>query len=188
MNRRTLLAWLSRGLGSASAALVGIPGLWHLVRSLRPDVAAAGSFQRLLRLDDLPPEGQPVEVPVVGARRDAWITYPEQTLGRVWLVRLSAVEGAADPVRVAAFTAICPHLGCAVQMDRSGRGFLCPCHRATFDLQGQRTKSTGEANSSPRDMDQLECRVVQDAGSAVWWVEVRYQTFKNGLASKIAIT
>jgi cytochrome b6-f complex iron-sulfur subunit len=36
-----------------------------------------------------------------------------------------------------AFSAVCTHLGCLVEWDSSGKRFLCPCHAAVFDENGQ---------------------------------------------------
>ena len=39
-----------------------------------------------------------------------------------------------DDIR--AFDGTCPHLGCIVRWDGTGRGFTCPCHNARFDDLG----------------------------------------------------
>ncbi|MFQ5591506.1 MAG: ubiquinol-cytochrome c reductase iron-sulfur subunit [Phycisphaerae bacterium] len=36
-----------------------------------------------------------------------------------------------------AFSAACTHLGCLVEWDPSRKQFLCPCHAAVFDDNGQ---------------------------------------------------
>ena len=38
-----------------------------------------------------------------------------------------------------AFSAVCSHLGCLVEFDKSDRNIICPCHAATFDLDGRVT-------------------------------------------------
>lgn len=38
---------------------------------------------------------------------------------------------------IMAFSATCPHLGCGVTWDQKKRNFLCPCHMAEFDINGQ---------------------------------------------------
>jgi hypothetical protein len=37
-------------------------------------------------------------------------------------------------------------------------------------------------------MDSLDCRIVQDEQSGQWWVEVRFEKFKQGLTTKVAMT
>jgi Rieske Fe-S protein len=48
-----------------------------------------------------------------------------------------------DESGIGAFSARCTHLGCTVQ--RSGEGFLCPCHGAEYDAFGEVTKGPARA-------------------------------------------
>lgn len=40
---------------------------------------------------------------------------------------------------LAAFSAICPHLGCIVKWDEEKREFPCPCHASSFTIEGKVT-------------------------------------------------
>ncbi|OYV79101.1 MAG: hypothetical protein B7Z73_19275, partial [Planctomycetia bacterium 21-64-5] len=142
------------------------------------------TVKRVARLSDLVP-GQPKSFPVVGSRRDAWTLYPDEVIGRVWLLCEKAPSDGRQP-DVKAFTAVCPHLGCAIQHDAGKQRFLCPCHRATFDLAGQPLpEPSGKKSHAPRGMDGLECRLVRDQDESEWWVEVRYERFEQGLTVKV---
>ncbi len=55
------------------------------------------------------------------------VTYLDKH--RVYLIRKG------DQFR--ALSGRCTHLGCAVNLDASGRGFHCPCHGSRFDEQGE---------------------------------------------------
>jgi cytochrome b6-f complex iron-sulfur subunit len=44
-----------------------------------------------------------------------------------------------------ALDAVCPHLGCLVEMGKKG-GYKCPCHGSRFDAEGQ--PKTGPATAS----------------------------------------
>lgn len=188
MNRRTILAWLTRGLAVLSAALVAVPGFSFLTAPLWRRSARAVLRQRVARWDDLP-VGRPVQVSIVGSRRDAWTIHPDEVIGRVWLVRNS--DSVVDPTAadVRAFATICPHLGCQIQHDARQNHFVCPCHRAAFDVQGRKLSEDqlGHSNHSPRAMDRLECMVVQDEVSSQWWVEVEYEKFQQGLTQSVKI-
>jgi menaquinol-cytochrome c reductase iron-sulfur subunit len=143
--------------------------------------------QRVARLRELVP-GKPVQVSVLGSRHDAWTLHPEEVIGRVWLVRGKGRLGAEQQPKVTALTSICPHLGCAVQLDARGQNFVCPCHRAAFGLDGQKIseRQLGQPNHAPRGMDSLDCRLVRDEGDDDWWVEVNYERFEQGLTKKVS--
>ena len=50
-----------------------------------------------------------------------------------------------------AFTAECPHLGCAINLAADGKSFLCPCHTSAFDFEGKPQNQV-----PPRPMDRLD--------------------------------
>ena len=186
MRRRTLLKLVSGCLGTLCAAVVGIPGVSFVLQALRKTGSGGDLVRRVARLKDLP-IGKPVAVPIVGAREDAWTVHPNEVLGRVWLVRRKAEASGGADAQVAAFSATCPHLGCAVQHDPKENRFLCPCHRAIFGLDGERViaQKGVQKNPSPRAMDPLECRLVTDDTTQEVWVEVTYQKFEQGLTKRI---
>lgn len=181
MNRRSIVIWLTRMIASGCAAVVGLPGVRYLLETVNRHEETESARQRLLRLKDLP-VGRPLQMAVSGRHRDAWTAYPQETIGRVWLVRSS--QDGQD--RVLAFTSICPHLGCAVKVD-GGKRFICPCHKAAWNLSGGKLddQQMGHPNPSPRDLDQLECTIVNDDETGEPWIEVRYQKFKHGLTSQV---
>jgi len=185
-HRRSMLKWISGALGTASAAVVTLPGGHFLAEALRARRSKA-IVQRVARLRDLSP-GRPLQVAVVGSRRDAWTLYPEEVIGRVWLVRQpdEADERIGPPPSVAAFTAVCPHLGCTLQLAQPGGQFVCPCHRAEFALDGAPLAEPGRKSHAPRGMDALDCRLVRDSVDDDWWVEVTYEKFEQGLTNKVS--
>ncbi len=40
----------------------------------------------------------------------------------------------------------CTHLGCGIEFDQNSDGFVCPCHGATFNSQGEVTKGPAKEN------------------------------------------
>lgn len=180
-----MLKWLSGALGAASAAVVVLPGGRFLADALRQRGSGGAVVKRVARLDDLV-VGKPKSYPVFDSRRDAWTLYPDQAIGRVWLLREEGAPGDAEASKVRAFTAVCPHLGCAIQLDSGGQRFVCPCHRAAFDLDGRpQPDESGKKSHAPRGMDSLECRLVRDSDEGNWWVEVQYEKFESGLTTKV---
>lgn len=166
-------------------AVIGIPGFRFFASGFQTTQAVTSQFQRLKRLQDLP-VGRPVLVPVIGSKQDGWTKSDQEVLGRVWLVRDSA-EAAPDSAPVKAWSSVCPHMGCQIQGNASQPGFFCPCHRAAFNLTGVRQPdpATGGPSHSPRDMDVLPCRIVQDEKTGDAWIEVEYQKFETGSAQQV---
>ena len=179
---------MSRTVALACGAVVLVPGIAHVLAPVLRRRSGQAIVRRLARLSDLQP-GVPVQLAITGSRRDGWMVYPEETLGHVWVVRRTDQATAPQQSRVDAFTATCPHMGCSIQLDATREGFLCPCHRAAFDLRGQALtrQQLGRVNPAPRQMDSLVCKIVPGENSDDWWVEVAYQAFRQGLADKVPL-
>lgn len=188
MNRRTLLAWISRLVAVGSALVVAIPGVRYLMIPLRRRSGGAIQ-QRVSRLGDLP-VGQPVLRSIVANRKDAWTVYESERVGQVWLIRDSEASVAPAETKIRAFTSVCPHLGCSVQHDTSKQQFMCPCHNAYFRMTGEPVadQELGYKNPTPRGMDPLACQIVQDPATQEWWVEVTYEKFVYGLTTQVPKT
>ena len=73
-------------------------------------------------------------------------------------------------------TSVCPHLGCTVPWNKERNLFVCPCHGATFALDGTRV-----SGPSLRGMDALETSV-QDGQ-----LQVRFQYFRQLVSDKEVI-
>ena len=151
-----------------------------------PAIGAAGSavlsplFRRrdssrtvkVASLDALPVGGEPKMFPVTATKIDAWTKHESEPIGAVYLRRI-------DEQTVQALSATCPHAGCFLPYD--GKKFDCPCHKSTFQPDGERIDPATCA--SPRDMDELN--VVDDklAKGEIW---VEFQQFHSGTPEKHA--
>ena len=78
--------------------------------------------------------------------------------------KLILVNNAGD---VKAFSATCPHLGCSVRWDQKKSEFLCPCHMAAFDRNGEVV-----SGPPPRALDQY--RVLIEGNSIFVFVPENY--------------
>ncbi len=185
MNRRSLLKWISRGIGGTIALVVAVPGIRFITAPLRRRSSSEAIKQRVAKLNNLR-VGEPIQVAITGSRQDAWVHYDEEVIGRAWIVRETEDSVAPDQTVVKAFSAVCPHLGCAVQLGGDQR-FNCPCHKASFELSGQPLSDAelGHKNPTPRGLDDLECQLVEDEASGEWWVEVKYEKFEHGLTTRV---
>jgi cytochrome b6-f complex iron-sulfur subunit/menaquinol-cytochrome c reductase iron-sulfur subunit len=126
----------------------------------------AGRWVRTLRLEQLV-EGEPKRVAIVDDRRDAWSIERGVELGSVWVVRQGDL--------VTAFSAVCPHLGCSVNVaPEGGGGFACPCHTSAFAKDGKR-----KSGPAPRDLDSLATRIEEG------FVAIDFKRFRIGVPDKV---
>lgn len=126
----------------------------------------AGRWVRTIRLDQLV-EGAPKRVAIVDDRRDAWTIERGVELGSVWLMK--------NGDQITAFSAVCPHLGCSVNVAaEAGAGFACPCHTSAFEKNGER-----KSGPAPRGLDALATRV-EDG-----FVAVDFKRFRIGIPEKV---
>lgn len=104
---------------------------------------------------------EPTRVPLVAASvRDAYASTSNVVLGAAWLRR--GADG-----QIVALSSVCPHKGCAVGFAPDARKFVCPCHNATFDVDGNRLSGPPE-----RGLDPLPVIVEKGRVKVTW---VRYQ-------------
>ena len=144
MTRRDFYRFATVAAQGLMGLILAVPAVAYIVSPLRKK-DGEGSFETLTRLSQLEP-GSPRSFAVIKDRRDAWVKYPREPVGSVWLIRQPA---GANPA-VIAFTSECPHLGCAISLSADKKGFLCPCHTSSFDLDGKPTNQV-----PPRPMDRL---------------------------------
>ena len=92
--------------------------------------------------------------------------YPKEPVGSVWLIRQTG-----DKPEVLAFTAECPHLGCAVGLSADQKSFFCPCHTSSFGFDGSMQNKV-----PPRGMDLLEVEFTKEADPQV---QVKFERFQT---------
>jgi menaquinol-cytochrome c reductase iron-sulfur subunit len=165
MTRRDLYRLGSIVGGGLISAALAVPGVAYIVDPLRKRRGAAQTYP-LAKLSELE-VGVPRSFPIVDERQDAWVRYPKEPIGLVWLVRQP--EGSKTPV--VAFQAECPHLGCAVNLSSDKKSFRCPCHDSAFTFAGK-----PENSIPPRGMDSLEVEPMGSEPSSV--VRVKFERFQ----------
>jgi quinol---cytochrome c reductase iron-sulfur subunit, bacillus type len=169
-NRRDLFRLGAIALGNLFALALAVPGVKYLLDPLGKK-PASGEFHPLTRLGQLK-VGEPRSFAIIAERRDAWIKYPKEPIGSVWLVRQP--EGSKEPVL--AFTAECPHLSCPVNLAPDRKTFLCPCHQANFTFDGKKINEV-----AARGMDSL---TVEFSGDTDPEVRVKFERFQPQSAEK----
>ncbi len=182
MNRRDLYRIGALGLGGLISLALAIPGVSYLLtpilkRSTKKKEDSGSDFISLTRLGDLQ-VGIPKSFPVIEPRKDAWVVYPDEPVGLVWVVK----QPPESDEPVVAFNAECPHLGCAIGLGTDGVSFYCACHTSSFSLSGAPSNKI-----PPRGMDQLETELVGDPGDPNSEVRVRFQRFRTLAKEKIPL-
>jgi len=152
---------------------VGAP-ICAAVRLVTAPVFAEGTGGKLYPLttfDSL--TEQPQKFFIIDDKKDAWTTLPQQKIGSLFLRKVGET--------VQALHSLCPHAGCMLQLGRKENPqtkeeqelFYCPCHGASFDLDGGRLNTV-----SPRDMDSLEVEIKDGQ------VCVKFENYTFGIADK----
>jgi len=162
-NRRGALKALALASGAIYTGALIVPA----ARMLAPSASGATGKARWIRvgrLADVKPD-EPKRVVVIADEKDAYTITRDQLLGSLWLVRKG------DQVK--ALSAVCPHLGCSIDLDADKKSYFCPCHVSKFSLAGDAV-----SGPSPRAMDPLEVRIVDG------FVEVDFRRFRQGIPTK----
>lgn len=175
MERRNFLKRLAGTLYAAVGAILAVPALRYLTDPLRRR-RTSGDFLRAVPQDSLAAD-RPTRVTLRTDRWDAFIHHPPGPVGNVWLTR------AKDGANPRCLQAICPHLGCGIEYAADRNAFYCPCHASEFDTDGRR-----RFGPSPRDMDELPCRMSDADPAGVRWIEVQYVEFQSGVPDKRPLT
>jgi Rieske Fe-S protein len=167
--RRTFLA-IAGVSGCAIAGAALLPSL-GLASSPITEPAEQGARFVVGKLEDFP-IGKPRKITIVGDEVDAWNRAPQRKLGSVFIERTGDRE-------LRAFTAVCPHLGCLVDMvlDEGGKAkaYNCPCHDSNFALDGNKS---GEGPSL-RGLDPLPVELTPSGE-----VAVVFKRFRLGIEAR----
>jgi Rieske Fe-S protein len=175
-SRRALFRTASQLLAAAIGLVVLIPGVGYLLTPILKRSGGKAGFTPVARLRDLEP-GVPRAFPVVEAREDAWVRYPDEPVGMVWLIRQP--DASKEPV--VALSAECPHLACAINLSPDRTAFFCPCHTSSFKFDGSRVNQV-----APRGMDPLEVEPF-DASDPNAMVRVKFERFRTMTPERIPL-
>lgn len=175
MERRTFLKTCAAAIYSAVAVALGVPAL-RFLRGPRRASSQDMAFVRVAPVDSLT-AGRPTRATIHADRWDAFMHHPPGPVGAVWLTRDEATQD------VRCLQVICPHLGCGIEFSAERNAFHCPCHASEFDPDGRR-----RFGPSPRDMDELPCRITEPDDRGVQWVEIQYTEFHPGRPDKMRRT
>ena len=175
-DRRTFHKVASIFLGSILGVVLSVPGVAFVLSPIlkrsegAEDDSGSDGFQPIAKISDLE-EGIPRVFPILGKTTDAWVKYPEEPIGAVWVIRKGQ--------EVKAFSADCPHLGCAVGLGPDGNSFYCPCHTSSFAFDG-----AAQNKIPPRGMDSLEVKTAPSPSGDDPEIRVKFQRFRTAIPEK----
>ena len=143
ISRRSFLTYVTSFLGGLiGLALTGLGGgyflspLWRKNEESWIDAGWVKDFQ----------VGTPVKVDFTVRKRDAWSTVESRS--SAWIITANREE-------FIAFDPKCTHLGCPYRWNEEKKQFLCPCHTATFAVDGRVV-----SGPPPRPLDRYPTKVV----------------------------
>ena len=131
------------GLGACIGALLGGAGGGYFLSPLFRHKAE--SWIDIGRAADFLP-GTPTKVEYVERRRDAWVTTEKRS--SAWVLTSNGQD-------FIVFDPRCTHLGCPYRWNADKKLFLCPCHSAVFNVDGQVV-----SGPPPRPLDRYAVKVV----------------------------
>jgi Rieske Fe-S protein len=153
--RRGFLKAVTLAIGGAIGAVLGVPLLRIVLYPLgRRTVTSAAEPIDVAAAAAVVAGAPPLRVSVIARSvRDAWAVTPDVPLGAAWLAR--AADG-----ELFAFSAVCPHLGCAVDFDAKKGSFACPCHESAFSPGGDRLAGPAKRGLDPLPVAEKDGRVL----------------------------
>ena len=195
-NRRSFLSFVIFGFGTIFTAILGFPVVCYFIDPRhRKGVLSILKLVEGVKVDEL--GATPVQGVIRDTRVDGWNLYPNDVIGRVWVVKIvnAPTPDFSTPEKIAAFnqnaaakalflkvfTTICPHLGCSVNLNGANNGFACPCHSATYLFDGSKANAQ---NPAKRGMDELEWEIDVDDPKRI---KAKYQQFQTLEVRKIPV-
>ncbi len=92
-SRRGFLGFLTVALGGLIGLVLAVPGAAYVLSPLRKR-GREGEYSTLIHLKELE-VGVPRSFAIIEERHDAWVKYPPEPVGSVWLIRQE--DGARSP-------------------------------------------------------------------------------------------
>jgi Rieske Fe-S protein len=146
MSRREFVAIVTAAVGSVMGALIGIPAVGYLIA---PALNKEGSSAWI---PAGPLENYPVGIPTLFNFNRTKVNGWEKTVNSygVYVIR-------HEDNSITALSTTCTHLSCRVNWTVAEEAYICPCHDAYFDINGQIVKGP-----QPRPLDPYETKVEEN--------------------------
>lgn len=143
LSRRDFSKIVMTFLGSIMGAVIGLPIIGYII-SPALKVQEVDDWVSLGALD-----GYPIGIPTLFSFTRSKINGWERTTSSfgVFVLRKSTSD-------LKVYSNVCTHLSCRVSWNEEESAYLCPCHDASFDIDGEIIYGP-----PPRPMDQYEFKI-----------------------------
>lgn len=129
VSRRDFMKATVYFVGGIVGAAVGIPAIGYLI-----DPALKGGGKEawipIGKMDDMPEIGKPYPFSFTRVQVNGWERTATSHGGFV-------IRKSENPENILILNSRCTHLACTVNWKEDERVFLCPCHDASFDADGE---------------------------------------------------
>jgi Rieske Fe-S protein len=143
MTRREFVTIVTATVGTAIGAAIGLPSIGYIITPA-VNVQESDAWIPLGPLENFP-VGIPTLVSFVRTQVNGW--EKTSTSYGVFVVR-----GEGDQIDT--LSNVCTHLSCRVNWDDPSQQFVCPCHDAAFDINGEIVHGP-----QPRPLDEYENKI-----------------------------
>jgi Rieske Fe-S protein len=146
MSRKEFVGIVTAAVGTFMGAMVGIPAIGYLIAPTMTKESAD------VWIPAGPVESYPVGVPTLFNFNRTKVNGWEKTVNSygVYVVRY-------DDGTILALSNKCTHLSCRVNWNSETSAYICPCHDAYFDINGEIVKGP-----QPRPLDEYETKVEEN--------------------------
>jgi menaquinol-cytochrome c reductase iron-sulfur subunit len=143
MSRREFVGIVTAAVGSVMGALVGIPAIGYLIAPALNKEAAD------VWIPAGPVENYPIGIPTLFNFNRTKVNGWEKTVNSYGVYIIRSEDGS-----ILALSNKCTHLSCRVNWKPDESAYICPCHDAYFNIDGQII-----SGPQPRPLDPYETKV-----------------------------
>jgi menaquinol-cytochrome c reductase iron-sulfur subunit len=151
ISRRDFIKIMTAGVGTVIGAVVGLPAIGYIISpALR--AGSKDAWVSIGKLEDIP-VGEPIAFSFTRTQINGWERTATNYGG--FVLRKSKDK---DDIKI--LSSRCTHLGCQVNWRVEAQSFVCPCHDAAFDIDGNVMDGP-----PPRPLDTYEEFQVDEEGN-----------------------
>ena len=146
MSRKEFVGVVTAAVGTFMGAMLGIPAIGYLITPALTKESAD------VWIPAGPVENYPVGIPTLFNFNRTKVNGWEKTVNSYGVYILRNEDGS-----IQALSNRCTHLSCRVNWKVEESAYICPCHDAYFDIDGQIVKGP-----QPRPLDAYETKVEEN--------------------------